>query len=333
MKVSTSNPFQIIYSLFEHEYLGYLVESFVVQLDDNGKLTLQHQNISAQNSSEFAKGLDETDYKLIEIIDTIQQDAVIRRFYNGKIKPRDFFFKFYKSEKQDKLLQNEIHKYLEKRRSEILQLIYGKLLFEMGNDGEPTWKQIEVLNPTSTILFHFRRNEDNTHYFPTIKYNGEKVEFQGKKSFIICREPAFMVCEDKLYSFSKYVDGNKLVPFLKKRFVVIPKKVEDTYYRNFIAPLIAEFDVYAKGFEIKTERYQPEAKLSMSELASSPAPSLDLFGQQNGNGDGAAIEEVKILFAVSFNYNTYNFKADNAADVSVKVENEASIYTFHRIVR
>ena len=92
MKVSTSNPFQIIYSLFEHEYLGYLVESFVVQLDDNGKLTLQHQNISAHNSSEFAKGLDETDYKIIEIIDTIQQDAVIRRFYNGKIKPRDFFF-------------------------------------------------------------------------------------------------------------------------------------------------------------------------------------------------------------------------------------------------
>ena len=39
MKVSTSNPFQKIYSLFEHEYLGYLLESFVVQLDDKGKLT------------------------------------------------------------------------------------------------------------------------------------------------------------------------------------------------------------------------------------------------------------------------------------------------------
>ena len=65
MKVSTSNPFQIVYSLFEHEYLGYLFESFVVQLDDNGRLTLQHQNISAQNASDFAKGLDDTDYKLI----------------------------------------------------------------------------------------------------------------------------------------------------------------------------------------------------------------------------------------------------------------------------
>ena len=80
--------------------------------------------------------------------------------------------------------------------------------------------KIEVLSPTSSILFHFRRNEDNTHYFPTIKYNNEKVDFLGKKAYIICKKPAFLVCENQLYSFSKYVDGNKLVPFLKKKFVV-----------------------------------------------------------------------------------------------------------------
>ena len=331
MKVSTSNPFQIIYSLFEHEYLGYLIESFVVQLDDNGRLTLQHQNISAQNASEFAHGLDETDYKLIKLMDAMQQDVVIRKFYRGKIKPRDFFFKVYKSEKPDEALQAEIQKYLEKRRGEALKQIYGKLLFEMGNDGEPTWKPIEVLDPTSTILFHFRRNEENTHYFPTIKYHGEKVEFQGKKSYIICKDPAFMVCDDKLYSFSKYVDGHKLVPFLKKRFVVVPKKVEDTYYRKFVAPLVAGFDVYAKGFDIITERYDPQPKISMSELAINQAPSLGLFEDQNGAT--AVKEDVKILFDVSFNYNSYNFRADNSTAISVKVESEAENYTFYRIVR
>ena len=335
MKVSTSNSFRIIYSLFQHEYLGYLFESFAVQLDENEKLTLQHQNISAQNAGEFAKELDDTDYKLIELMDTIQQDVVIRKFHKGKIKPRDFFFKVYKSEKPDKLLQNEIQKYLEKRRGKILLQIYGKQLFEMGNDGEPTWKQIEVLDPTSTILFHFRRNEDNTHYFPTIKYNDEKIEFHSKKSYIICKEPAFMVCDDKLYSFSKYVNGNKLVPFLKNKFLIVPKKVEDTYYRKFIAPLVASFDVYAKGFDIKTERYQPQPKISISELAVNTAPSLSLFGNQNdnNNGNGTVIEEIKILFDVTFNYNSYNFRADNATEVSVKVENEDDNYTFFRIVR
>jgi SNF2 family DNA or RNA helicase len=333
MKVSTSDPFQIIYALFEHEYLGYLFESFAVQLDDSGKLTLQHQNISAQNANEFAKGLDDTDYKIIESMDSMQQEVVIRKFHRTKIKPRDFFFKVYKSEKPDKDLQCEIQKYLEKRRSRALQQIYGKRLFEMGNDGEPTWKEIEILEPTSTILFHFRRNDDNTHYFPTIKYNGEKLEFQDKKSYIICKDPAFLVCDNKLYSFSKYVNGHKLIPFLKKKFIVVPKKVEDEYYRKFIAPLVGAFDVYAKGFDIRTERHQPIPKISISELASNTTPSLGLFGDQNGNGNSNGHEEVKILFDVSFDYNTYNFRADNAGDVSVKVENEADNYTFYRIVR
>jgi len=335
MKVSTSNPFRIIYSLFEHEYLGYLFESFVVQLDDAGKLTLQHQNISAQNATEFAKELDDTDYKIIELMDSVQQDVVIRKFYKTKIKPRDFFQKVYKSEKPDKDLQCQIQKYLEKRRGRILTQIYGKRLFEMGNDGEPTWKEIEILEPTATILFHFRRNDDNTHYFPTIKYKGEKLNFQYKKSYIICKEPAFMVCEDRLYSFKKYVDGHKLMPFLKKKFIVVPKKVEDEYYRKFIAPLVGAFDVYAKGFDIKTERLMPVPKISMSELATNISSTPSLFGNQtdNGNGNGTNHEEVKILFDVSFDYSSYNFRADHATEVSVKVESEGDNYTFYRIVR
>lgn len=337
MKVSTSNPFQIIYSLFEHEYLGYLFESFVVQLDENGKLTLQHQNISAQNAAEFSGGLEESDYQMIALMDSMQQDIVIRKFYKGKIKPREFFQKVYKCDKPDKALLKQIHLYLEKRRGKILQQVYGKRLFEMGNDGEPTWKEIEILPPTSTILFHFRRNDDNTHYFPTIKYNGEKLDFQSKKSYIICKDPAFMVCNNKLYSFSKYVDGQKLMPFMKKRFIIVPKKVEDQYYRKFIAPLVGAFDVYARGFDIKTKRFEPIPKISMSELATVQSQTLDLFGNANGNGNGhgndANHEAVKIQFDVSFDYNTYNFRADNAGEVSVQVESDADNYTFYRIIR
>ncbi len=335
MHVSTSNPFQIIYSLFEHEFLGYLFESFVVQLDEQGKLTLQNQNISSHNAGEFASGLDEIDYKLIDLMDSIQQEAVVRRFYKGKIKPRDFFLKVYREDKPDEQLQKEIQKYLEIRRGKILEIIHGKLLFEMGNDGEPTWQKIEVLDPTSTILFHFRRNEDNTHYFPTIKYNGEKVDFLGKKAYIVCKKPAFLVCENKLYSFSKYVDGHKLVPFLKKKFVVVPKKVEDHYYRNFIAPLVATFDVYAKGFDIKTERHHPEPKLSMSELAVNATSVPTLFNAHDGNdtSNGHSTEETKILFDISFDYNSYNFRTDNSSEVSVRVESENDNYTFYRIPR
>ena len=80
MNVSPERPFQIIYSLFEHEYLGYLFESFVVQLDEKGRLTFSHQNISSKNAKEFACGLDEQDYELIKLMDSMQQDAVVFHF-------------------------------------------------------------------------------------------------------------------------------------------------------------------------------------------------------------------------------------------------------------
>ena len=93
MKVSTSKPFQIIYSLYQHEYMGYLFESFVVQVGKGGKLTFQHQNISSKNAAEFSSGLDKNDYELIRLMDEIQQDVVARKFSKKSMKPADFFLK------------------------------------------------------------------------------------------------------------------------------------------------------------------------------------------------------------------------------------------------
>ena len=102
MKVSTAEPFQIIYSLYSHQYLGPLFESFAIQLDEKGELTFRHQNISHKNAEEFASGLDDIDYELIRLMDSIQQDVILKKFYNKKITPADFFLKVYDKEKGDK---------------------------------------------------------------------------------------------------------------------------------------------------------------------------------------------------------------------------------------
>ncbi len=329
MKVSAAQPFQIIYSLYQHEYLGYLFESFVIHLDDNGKLTLQHQNISSKNAREFASGLDETDYELIEIMDSIQQDSVVKHFNKKSMKAEDFFLKVWDQEKGNRTLQMEINHYMERRRAKILERLTGKRVFEMGNDGEPAWKEIEVQEEKATVLFHFRRNEENTHYFPTIKHQGQKLDFQYKSAYLVCKEPAWMVLGGKLYSFEKEVDGRKLQPFLNKKFIVIPKNVEETYYNKFVAPLIASFDVYAKGFEINTEHYNPQPHLSFSEL-----PANQSLAMYNGSGNGDNTDDNgQLLFELGFKYGPFKFKADNVGSVSVTVEKNGDDYTFHRIKR
>ena len=331
MNVSPAKPFKLIYSLFQHEYLGYLVESFVVQVDEKGRLSLASQNISFKNAQEFAAGLDEVDYELIKTMDSMQQDAVVSHFHKKKIKPAEFFLKTYDTEKGNKLLQQEIEQYLERRRGKLLPLMVNKEVYEMGRDGDPAWKKLEWQEEPATVLFHFRRNEENTHYFPTLKLNGEKLEFNNKGAYIVSKKPAWMVMDNMLFTFKKEVDGHKLMPFLNKKFIVIPKSVEDTYYRKFVAPLVAAFDVYAKGFTINTVSFPPKAVITFSELASTK--ELSLFSDEGNVAVAGDPNDEKMLFELVFQYGPYKFKAENLTEVSVSVEQNGDDYTFHRVNR
>jgi SNF2 family DNA or RNA helicase len=331
MNVATTQPFQIIYSLFQHEYLGYLLGSYVVQVDSRGKLTYKHQNISLQNAKEFDKGLDERDYELIKLTDSIQQESIIKKFYNKKVKPSEFFSKVYDEKKGDKLIQDAIENYIEGKKTEIFNKLSDKLLFETGIDGIPNWKQIEIAQEKATVLFHFRRNADNTHYFPTIKYKGEKIEFQYKDAIIVCNEPAWLVLNGILYSFEKGVDGNKLKPFLNKKFIAIPRNVEETYYKKFVTQLVASFDVYAVGFTINSENYEPVPVLTFTEQV--PATAANLFGDKGGTIEKENYEDIKIVFDFTFKYGSNYFKAEDHHPSSVTLEKTEDSYIFHKIRR
>ena len=119
MFVSPAEPFKIIYSLFEHQYLGLLIESFAVQLNFRGEVTYQTQNVSSKNIKEFASGIDKLDIELVKYTDSIQQDAIIKKYNQKKLSPLEFFTKVFDPEKGDKLLGETILNHIEKQRKEI----------------------------------------------------------------------------------------------------------------------------------------------------------------------------------------------------------------------
>ncbi|MCS6822809.1 MAG: SNF2-related protein [Cytophagaceae bacterium] len=336
MKVSTSAPFQIIYSYLQHEYLGYIIEPYAVQLDANGKLTLKHQHISAKNAAEFASRMDETDKILIQLCDDISQESIVRKYTKGskgtnkKISHQEFFFRVFNKIKPDPL-QSYIISFVEQRVNEMLLLMHDRMFFEMGNDGEPTWKRIHVLTQKATVLFHFMRNEENTHYFPTIKYENEKIDFQYKNAVLLCNHPAWLVVDDKAFTFEKEVDGHKLRPFLRKKFIEIPKKMEEEYYEKFISPLIASFDVHAKGFKINTEQYQPKPLLQFSELAM--VGTLNVFAGETTDIEELEETESKIVFGLYFKYGDFVFPSSNHSPCHVKMEKTEDSYIFHKVRR
>jgi superfamily II DNA or RNA helicase len=333
MKVSPSEPFKIVYSILNHEYLGYIFEAFVVQLNNHGEFTFQIQNISSKNIREFRNGLDTTDFELVKLIDDIQQDAVLKKFNTKKWTAVDFFLKVYDPQKGDKLIQEAISGYLENCKARILERLSGKDMFIMGSDGNPLWKPVVMENEKATIRFHFVRNEDNTHYFPTIRHKYQKLDFQYKNAFLICEDPAWLVVDGHLYNFEGNVDGKKIKPFLAKKFIAIPGQMEEQYYGRFVAPLIASYDVVARGFEIRNVSSSPKTVLTISEYSSSSKKMPVLF-QESEDVEIMEEEDNDVAFDLSFLYAGFSFHYDSSAHPSsVHMEKKGNEYFFNKVKR
>jgi hypothetical protein len=305
LRVDSDKPCKIVYSICKHDFLGYLIEPHIVQLNSDDGFSLTYQRLFTTTAEEFSSILDETDLKLIKLLEEIEQSHIIKRFHKKAIRPVEYFRTIF-NEKIYEVIRPKI----EKKLVEALKLIGDKGLFQMSKEGWPVERKLIVASEPASVLFHFRRNVIETRYFPTIKFQGQRIEFMFKEAQIICNYPAWLLLEDVLYYFEEDVEGKKLFPFLNKRFISIPKSSETTYFEKFVAPLIEKHAVYAEGFEIRTEKFEA-------------IPILKLIH----SGTEAS------LLQLYFKYGEYIFPAGSERRVTVRMEKKENDYVFHRIKR
>ncbi len=305
VRVDSKKPCKLVYSLCKHPYLGHVIEPHIVQLNPNGSLTLSHRKLYSQTAKEFDAYLDERDYKLIKLLDQLDQEYIIKKYHKEVIRPAQYFSKIW----NDKLYAI-VRPIIEKKLVEAIQQIGDKPFYEMGKEGDPANKAIKIAKEQTSVLFHFRRSPEGTRYFPTIKYLGNRIEFMFKDAEVISMQPAYMLLGNELLFFEPDLDGKKLIPFLNKRYIDIPKNSEAAYFKKFIGPLIERHNVYAEGFQIITEQF--DAK-----------PNLKMVYAWNDT----------IQLVLSFQYGKYNFLYQSGTKVSVSVENKNDEYVFHRVKR
>ena len=307
MRVDSKKPFKVVYSLCNHAFLGFLIEPHVVQLNQDGSFSLTHQRLFPNTAVEYSKEFNEDDWTLIKLCEEIEQSQLIKRFYKKNIRPSEYFSTIF-NEKLFAVIRPKI----EHKLNKILSLLKEKLFYAMSKEGWPVETPLKFADHLTSILFHFRRSETELRYFPTLKYDGLRMEFMFKGAEVIVNEPACLLLENTLYFFDQDIDGKKLSPFLNKRFISIPRSAEQSYFKKFIGPLIEKHHVYAEGFSIKTEQYQG-------------IPILEF------NSSGLEGDEIRI----KFKYGPYEFSELSGQRISVKLEYDANTdaYTFHRIKR
>lgn len=304
IRVNTKEPFERVYSLFNHPQLGYLVELIAVQLMPNGSYSLLSQKLHSNTAAGF--GASDEEINLLRSIDETEPDFLIKKFFPSKkpIRQSDFFAKHYTPE-----LHAKIRPYIEKRMLRVLESIKGEKIF-LAKDKNFTHSRISIATEKAGILFHFRRTEAGTNYFATIKLGEQKISFSQNNSELIIQEPAWLLCNNQLITFKKDTDGNKIKPFLTKKFISIPTKSEAVYFDKFVKPLIENYDVYAEGFEIRSEQYRAY-----------PVLKLTTFSDN------------KIYAGLYFNYGPYQFPYHSVKMVSVSLEKKQDTYVFHRVKR
>jgi SNF2 family DNA or RNA helicase len=306
LRVDSTKPFKIVYALCKHDFLGYLIEPHIVQLNPQGDFSLTYQRIFSHTADEFAKHLSETDLKIIKMLDEIEQDHIIRKHYKKQVRPFEFFSKVF-----DEKFYDQVRPKIEKKLADILKSpVVASSLYLMSKDGWPVGTKLQLAEEPATILFHFRRNNLETRYFPTIKYAGMRIDFMFKDAQLISNQPAWLLLDHILYFFEPGMEGKKLQPFLNKRFITIPKATEGAYFEKFVAPLIEKYHVYAEGFEIITTRTEP-------------TPIITISFVENG------VSQLQLCFR----YGEYIFALGDGQPVTVRVSKVEEEYTFNRIKR
>ena len=253
-------PFKVVYAIYHHQYLGYLISSHVVQLAPHGELSLVHQGAYPDNLDQFAEGVDARDRELVELTHHILPREIIKHF---KGNPRDevsFWEKKFDGQVKELALAR-----IQRHLGKILPLLQDRPVFSMGNDSYPAQTPLKMLDEKATVLFHFKRHETETVYYPTIKLRGELLKFQNKGAELLCLEPAWMLLHDEIFTFEGEVEGKKLKPFLQRFNIKIPKAKEKEYFRKFVAQLVEKYRVKPEGFEIRKVRAEPQFAIRVDE--------------------------------------------------------------------
>ena len=305
MEVINSKQFEVVFTFVKHAHFGVVIEANAVQLLENGKPSLTYQRIREKNSDYFR--LDERQNAAVELIETFEVESIMKKFYTGtkKLRPADFLLKQFTPE-----MKIQVRAFIERQLVHILNIVKDYQIYWSSVTGEPMGSPISFVNEPASVLFHFRRDEEGMNYFATVKHQDEKVRFFENESVMLVNKPAWMLTDTKLLFFNDRVDGQKIKPFLTKKFIHIEPAQEAVYMQKFVLPLLENHDVYAVGFDIVTEQLNVQPVLRLSKVWDKDSHIV-----------------------LYFKYGSWLFPYHVNKRVNVSLEETDGKFTFHRIRR
>jgi hypothetical protein len=150
MQLSEKANIAFIYSIVKHQYLGLIIEPFLVEITAAGNFSLSYQRLISSNANLYSKLLVENDYQIIKLLEEVSPERLVKKFYRkGSIRPKEFFEK----KCDEALFKNTIRPYIEQRLSDVLELIDGDKLYFAGETKTQLLKNFNFVKTTLVCCF------------------------------------------------------------------------------------------------------------------------------------------------------------------------------------
>lgn len=251
----------------------------------------------------------------IEVLPAVKKIAALIRKYDSSALYQQFGRKKYKDERlflqktDEAYIREHIQPYIEKYVAQVLDelTVSGLPLFMRGNRLDNFYKNERIFLQPGKLraLLKFERNGDYTRYVLRLA-DGERIFYPGDYALkILTRFPCRILLGRQLFRFQDDFDGQRLLPFLQKREVLIPKTKEAEYFRKFILKNIRQEEIEVQGFEVIVREVEKSAELSLEqEVFAMPVLALEFcYGKQRI----PAWSSRKVLVELCTNGDSYAF--------------------------
>ena len=121
---------------------------------------------------------------------------------------------------------------------------------------------IKVPDHFAYSRFAFERHDDGTRYQVKLYLGTEYIPLINRKVKIVTNDPCVILVRDRLLVFSD-MDAKKVLPFLEREAINVPKNIEPKYFSNFVLNMVRDYQVEATGFNVIDKEIERKSILSL----------------------------------------------------------------------
>lgn len=233
-----------------HNLLGITLQAYAVQFTSNNEHLYKYNKVYAQTAQDFQLTTNQAVKKLYELIELTQSAAVEKKF-NPPTKKKPLTLQALFADKK-------IAELIEQNRSNWLKQCFEiieqeQLILSLA----PTENEHILAYPIQfngnklTPKLYFNRTNDGIEYQLKLILNNQEISLLNQPLTILVNEPAIILLNNQLHFFKNPFNAKKLIPFLSKPLIYIPKNIEQNYFTKFILPSLVHCEIEAQGFTIQ----------------------------------------------------------------------------------